>query len=204
MIPKDKRTKVAVAACGSLLAGIVLFASCGACGRSGRSVSPSEAARGDGGEGAEAQGAPRSEVELRAWEFAAEGEEEDLATLAVREGAAGLVEAARDPSRRATAIAAMGHARGWAQLPFLADAALAKDDGEAASALASVVALAARSRRSEDEEDAAELAEGCAKLAALARAEDRPRERRVPALRALRMMPCPAPDGGLPTDLDTK
>lgn len=136
------------------------------------------------------------------WAPAKEGEPEDLAALAVKEGAAGLVEAAGDPSMRPTAIRAMGYARGWAQLPFLAQLAAAPDDGEARMALDAVIELAARPRRSEDPEDAEELKEGCEGLLALAKDDKRPRGRRVSAVRALRMMPCPRAD--LPTDLDAK
>jgi hypothetical protein len=138
----------------------------------------------------------------RLWELAKDGEEEDLATLAVHEGSAGLVEGAARADQRMTAIKAMAYARGWAQLPYLATAATAKDDAEAKAALESIVDLAARPRRSEDPEDAAELEEGCAKLVAFAKAADREKPRRIQAIRALRMMPCPKSE--LPTDLDAR
>jgi hypothetical protein len=96
----------------------------------------------------------------------------------------------------------MGYARGWAQLPFLAAAASATDDAEARLALSSAVELAARPRRSEDVEDEAELREGCETLGALARATGGDKSRRIEALRALRMLPCPAQE--LPTDLDAR
>jgi hypothetical protein len=130
---------------------------------------------------------------------------EDLATLASQEGALGLVEGAGEPALRVTALRAMAFARGWAHLPFLVTTAAGDNEDEARLALASVVELAARPRRSEDPEDADELREGCDKLGALARAVGAQKARRLAALRALRMMPCPAFDGGaLPTDLDAK
>ena len=136
------------------------------------------------------------------WTSAREGTTEDLASLATHEGAAGLVEAASEPELRPTALRAMGFAPGWAQLPFLTTAASGKSEDEARLALASVLELAERPRRSEDVEDVEELGEGCAKLLALAREASQPRERRVGAIRALRMMPCPKQD--LPADLDAK
>ena len=136
------------------------------------------------------------------WTSAREGQTEDLASLATHEGAAGLVEAAADPELRKTALRAMGFARGWAQLPYLARTASEPDDEEARLALDSAVELSARRRTAEDVEDATELREGCEKLGALARDAERPRERRVLALRALRMMPCPKQE--LPADLDAR
>lgn len=198
-MPVTKR--VAVIGGAALVAVIALFATCGGCGRStpnapGANGSASASA-------ADAAAAPSVAIASeRLWELAKDGEEEDLATLAVHEGAAGLVEGAARPEQRLTAIRAMAYARGWAQLPFLANAAVAKDDAEAMAALESVVDLAARPRTSEDPEDAAELAEGCEKLAGLAKAAERPKARRIVAIRALRMMPCPNTE--LPTDLDAK
>jgi hypothetical protein len=136
------------------------------------------------------------------WTAAREGGPEDLATLATHEGAAGLVEAAAEPELRATALRAMGYARGWAQLPYLAKTAAGTEDDEARTALEAAVELGARPRRAEDVEDDAELRDGCEKLGALARDTARASERRVLALRALRMMPCPKQE--LPTDLDAR
>jgi hypothetical protein len=112
------------------------------------------------------------------------------------------MEAASEGELRPTALRAMGFARGWAQLPFLAAAAAGKNEDEARLALASVLELAARPRRSEDVEDVEELGDGCAKLLGLARETSQPRERRTGALRALRMLPCPKQE--LPADLDAK
>ena len=136
------------------------------------------------------------------WTSARAGGAEDLLSLATHEGAAGLVEAAADPDLRATALRAMGFARGWAQLPYLAEAAAGTADDDALVALDSVSALASRPRRSEDVEDAEELREGCEKLGALARDAARPRDRRIGAIRALRMMPCPKQE--IPTGLDAR
>ncbi|MBX3188279.1 MAG: hypothetical protein KF819_14770 [Labilithrix sp.] len=146
--------------------------------------------------------APAVLRDVALWANAKGGSVEDLASLATHEGAIGLVEAAAEPELRATAIRAMGYARGWAHLPFLAKVAAGKDDDEAEIALDATVELAARPRRAVDVEDHAELEEGCESLAALTRDAARPAERRIPALRALRMMPCPKLD--LPTDLDAK
>lgn len=136
------------------------------------------------------------------WASAREGSVEDLATLATHEGASGLVEAAAQPELRGTALRAMGYARGWGHLPYLVKVAGADSDDEARLALDALVELAARPRRSEDLEEEAELGAGCEALGTLAREAQRPRERRVVALRALRMMPCKKQE--LPTDLDAR
>jgi len=190
-----------------MLAGVSTFAACGACGKGtpsgpkNTSASASTSASvskltmtfyGDAG--------PRN---LTMWTNAKDGEEEDLATLATHEGAIGLVAAAEeDKALRPVAMRAMAHARGWAHLPFLANVAAGPDAAEAKAALESIIDLAARPRRSEDQEDFEELREGCEKLLGLAKDVKSARERRVPAVRALRMMPCPKAD--LPTDLDAK
>lgn len=136
------------------------------------------------------------------WSSAKNGGVEDLASLAVHEGAIGLVEGANEPELKPTALRAMAYARGWAQLPYLVQIAGAESDEEARIALDSVVELAARPRRSEDVEDENELRDGCEKLGALAREAGKSRDRRVIAIRAFRMMPCPKQD--LPADLDAK
>jgi hypothetical protein len=186
---------------GVAAAAVALFATCGGCGKS-TPKDPGAMASAPLPSNAPDAAPSVAIASTRLWELAKDGEEEDLATLAVHEGAAGLVEGAARPEQRMTAIRAMAYARGWAQLPFLASAAVAKDDAEAKAALESVVDLASRPRTSEDPEDATELAEGCAKLVDLAKAADRDKARRVQAIRALRMMPCPKAD--LPTDLDAK
>lgn len=203
------RLRLLLAGGGAVLA-VALFATCGGCEKRAPGGGAATAAKHAGGDAsAPAPEVPEDAATLRdpaMWESAKEGDLEDLATLAVHEGAAGLVEATGDPALRATAIRAMGHARGWAQLPYLAKAARGKDDEEARLALESAVELAARPRRAEDPEDAEELREGCEGLTGLARDPARPRSRRIQAIRALRMMPCPPAEGGeeLPTDLDAK
>ena len=145
--------------------------------------------------------------DLAMWNHARDGgTEEDLAALAVQEGGVGLVEAAGDPSLTATAIRAMPFARGWAMIPFLATTLGGEDEALAKLAAASLQELAARPRRAEDAEDVDELREGCEKLGGVARDKDRPKERRIGSIRALRMMPCPPWPAGsaVPTDLDAK
>jgi hypothetical protein len=200
----DPRARRRLAIAGAaLLAIVVLFAACGGCGW--RASGPADRTRmSDGQAAAPKEGTPDAGV-LRdplLWANAKEGEVEDLAELAVHEGAAGLVEAASEPLLRPTAIRAMAYARGWAQLPFLATVASGKSDEEARLALESIVELAARPRLSEDPEDAEELREGCEALGSLARDTARLRARRAAAVRALRMMPCPEMD--LPTDVDAR
>lgn len=196
----ERKVQVWLAAGGALVAAVTLFATCGGCGRHGADGKvPASGVAADGSAPSDAAPPPRSEVQ---WEAAKDGEVEDLAVLAVSEGAAGLVEAAKDPERRPTALRALAYARGYAQLPFLTEVASAKDDAEAAVALDAVVAIAARPRRQEDPEDAEELKTACAGLLALAKDAPRPRSRRVQAIRALRMLPCTKAD--LPTDLDAK
>ena len=195
-----------------VVGGLIAFAACNACGRKGDVADPNVASS-EGDQDARAEThASRTSVapdagiaavrDVAMWTSARGGQTEDLATLATYEGAAGLVEAASDPELHVTALRAMAYARGWAQLPYLADAATGRDDDEARIALSSAVELGARPRRSEDLEDETELREGCEKLGALARDVERAKERRVVALRALRMLPCPKQE--LPTDLDAR
>jgi hypothetical protein len=200
-----RRVWISLAAGGVLGAILALGATCGACGQP-RGAGPAASSQAPSASAVEARASlppdARALRDARMWTVAKDGEDEDLATLAVHEGAAGLVEAAADPELRATAIAAMAHAGGWAQLPFLATTAAGKDETEARSALASIAALAVRPRRSEDAEDAEELREGCEKLLTLARTAEQGRYRRVGAVRALRMIPCPPAE--LPADVDTR
>jgi hypothetical protein len=206
----DRSTRVRIAmAAGALGLVFAAFGACGAC-RARPSDTTANAAASAGADGGVAS--PSVLVDAASlrdpllWGVAKEGDAEDLASLAAHEGAAGLVEAASEPALRPTAIRAMGFARGWAQLPFLGKAAGGKDDDEARLALDATFELAARPRRAEDPEDAEELREGCESLLALARDTERARARRIGAVRALRMMPCPrSKEGGeVPTDLDAK
>jgi hypothetical protein len=192
------------------LGGLIAFAACNACGRKGDAPDPNLAP----GEpsavrdvhvnrtSASPEAGPAVVRDVAMWSVAREGQVEDLATLATHEGAAGLVEAAAEPELHVTALRAMAYARGWAQLPYLARTALGTDAEESRIALVSAAELGARPRHSEDVEDEGELREGCEKLGALARDAARVRERRVLALRALRMLPCPKQD--LPADLDAR
>jgi hypothetical protein len=142
----------------------------------------------------------------QAWARAKDGDDEDRVVLADREGAVGLVEATRDPSRRRTALMAMGKARGFAQLPFLVSAARGSDDEDAKLGLEAALELANRPRTSEDLEDGDELRQGCEDLYALCTDTKASRGRRVAALRAWRLLPCAraVEAGAIPSDLDAK
>jgi hypothetical protein len=140
------------------------------------------------------------------WVRAKEGEPDDLARLANREGASGLVEeGSRDPVKKKAAIAALAYADGLSGLPWLAEAADAEDEATARAAVESIVAMAARTRRAVDPEDGAELRTGCDRLLSIAKNPSKKRPVRVGAVRALRMWTdrgC-AKTADLPTDVDT-
>ena len=197
-----QRKRLLVAAATGALLGLSLFGACSACGKGAGPTSAPPSAAHVNRTDAPAEAGPAAVRDVAMWTIARGGTTEDLASLATHEGAAGLVEAASEAELRSTALRAMGYAHGWAQLPLLVTAASGNDEDEAKLALASVLELAARPRRSEDVEDVEELSEGCAKLLALARGASQARERRVHAIRALRMMPCPKQD--LPADLDAR
>ena len=147
---------------------------------------------------------------LDLWTRAKAGDADDLARLADREGASGLVaRASEDAAWRLAAIRAMAFVDdpgAFEALPSLARAARTGDDAEAMAALESAGDLASRPRRAVDPEDAAELREGCDLLLALAKDTQAPRPRRIASVRALRMLA----DRGcvkvadLPTDLDAR
>jgi hypothetical protein len=154
--------------------------------------------------------APADPVEADLWarakENVASGDVDDLARLADHIGLAGLLAHEADPAQRLTVIHALAFVDGFEQLPWLAKTARQGADGDAAAALDAVNAMAARPRRAVDPEDAAELREGCDALLALAKDAQAPKPRRVPAIRALRMLSergCVAP-ADIPTDLDAK
>lgn len=181
-----------------LLAALGALAACSACGKNGAS-SPSDAnakasASASGSAAEASSAAPRGELGprlLELWTRAKDGEADDLIRLADIEGSTGLVERAEsvaNPVQRMTAIRALGFCRDFDGLPFLATVATEGADAEATAALESAIDLAARPRRAVDPEDAAELKQGCEQLLALAKAPERPRERRVGAIRALRML----------------
>jgi hypothetical protein len=155
----------------------------------------------------EAEAAPSPE-DLRIeelWSRAKDGEADDLARLADREGTLGLEEGGTDPAHRLTALRAAGFAGDLTALPWLADVATSGTDEEAVVALASAAELAAAPRRSVDPEDALELRAGCDALLGLAKEPTKPKPRRIGAIRVLRMLSdrgC-AKAADVPTDLDT-
>jgi hypothetical protein len=199
------RLRLALGGAGLALA-FAAFAACGACGKSAPGGGPGSATAAASGSAPVTRSSLARDAAPRAgsvvWTQAKDGDLEDLLVLATHEGPAGLVEAAEDPSLRPVALRAMGHARGWSQLPFLTKTAAGNEQAEARLALDAIVELASRPRRAEDPEDVDELREGCDALVALAREAARPRDRRVAAIRALRMMPCPRTE--LPTDVDAR
>lgn len=145
---------------------------------------------------------PGAQRDLAMWSNARSLEVEDLAALAVHEGAAGLVEAASIPELTETALRAMAYADGYAQLPMLAAVAQGKNDERAALALDAAITLGQRRRAQAESDDGEELSAGCASLTALANDKEARRERRVAAIRAVRTLPCDA--GQLPHDLDAR
>jgi hypothetical protein len=189
-----------------VLGGALAFAACGACGKKqtgGEAAVPGTSSAPVVSRTVIApEAGPAAIRDVAMWTNAREGSVEDLATLAIHEGGTGLVEAAADPELRPTALRAMAYARGWTQLPLLATTAAGKSDDDAKIALDSVLELAARPRTAEDVEDVDELREGCEGLGGLARDTGRDKDRRIPAIRALRMLPCPKSE--IPTDLDAR
>ena len=151
-------------------------------------------------------GEPLDPRDVELWARATDGGDEDLARLAQREGSAGLVERGADVARRMTAIRALAYAQDFVALPWLVEIAWGKDDGEATASLDSIAELAARPRRAVDPEDGAELRAGCDRLLALAKSDKLSKERRIVAIRAIRMMAdraCATAEE-IPTELDAK
>jgi hypothetical protein len=149
---------------------------------------------------------PADPREAAQWSAAHEGEPEELMRLADLVGCEGLEEGAARLELRSTALQAMQYCRDFSELPFLAQVGFDGSDDDARSALTSAIALAARPRRSVDPEDADELHTGCTTLLSLARGLERPRERRVLAIRALRMLSeygC-VKRADIPADLDAR
>jgi hypothetical protein len=158
----------------------------------------------DAGSAADDAAVPMDPRELAQWAAAKDGDPEELGRLARLVGCEGLRERADTPELRITAARAMQHCGDFSELPWLAQLAAGASDDEARAALESIVELAARPRRATDPEDADELHAGCAALLDLARATDRPKDRRVLAIRSLRMLAdrgCVKP-ADVPTDLD--
>ena len=140
------------------------------------------------------------------WRWAEDGGDDELERLALEEGQAGLEERAAVGARRVTALRAMAFVPGYAALPTLGAAAQRGTPDEARAAVLSADAIAARKREQVDPEDDDELAAGCAALLAAAKDATRPREVRVGAVRALRMLEdrrCVAASE-IPTDVDAK
>jgi hypothetical protein len=144
--------------------------------------------------------------EAAQWGAAQQGDPEELMRLEDLVGCEGLRERADEPSRRVTALHAMQYCQDFSELPWLVDFATDGADADAKAALETIGAMAARTRRATDPEDADELHRGCGALLSLARSASRPRDRRVLAIHALRML---AERGcvrraDIPTDVDAK
>ena len=171
----------------------------------GRNASSSQTSARDEEE-PEAAVSPMDAREASQWAAAAQGDPEERMRIVDLVGCEGLRDRASQPDLRAVAIRAMQYCPDFGELPWLAEIAAGSNDAEAQVALESIDALAARPRRATDPEDADELRTGCDGLLALARSTSRSRERRVLAVRALRMLA----DRGcvrradIPTDVDVK
>jgi len=141
------------------------------------------------------------------WTRAKDGDDDELARLAQKEGARGLEERAASPQHRVTALRAMAFTPGFSSFATLGGAAEKGTDDEAKAAVESADAIAARKREQVDPEDDEELAAGCASLLAAAKNTQRARPIRVGAVRALRMLvdrpKCPK-SSEIPTDVDAK
>lgn len=141
------------------------------------------------------------------WARAKDGDDDELARLAAKEGIHGLEERAASPQHRVTALRAMAFAPGFSAFATLGAAAEKGTDEEARAAVDSADAIAARKRAQVDPEDDDELAAGCASLLATAKNAARARPIRVGAVRALRMLTdrpkCPKAQD-IPTDVDAK
>ncbi len=193
------------------LLGVVAIAALAACGKgkSPNAVPTSSSAPltapgpdSDAGDDGEAPMDPRVAEQ---WAITQDGgEPEELMRLQDLVGCEGLRLATARPDLASTALLAMEFCPDFSELPFLAQTGMDGADPQARAALSAAVALAARPRRSVDPEDADELHAGCGTLLSLARDVQRPRERRVLAIRALRMLAeygC-VKKADLPTDLD--
>jgi hypothetical protein len=174
------------------------------------------AAPGDAGASPGASSGPGSDVredaeamdgrEAAQWEAARGGEPEELMRLADLVGCDGLRERAGRVDLRTTAVAAMRYCEDFSELPWLGRLALEGNDADARAALDTIVDQSSRPRRSTDPEDADDLHSGCETLLALARDVARPRDRRVLAIRSLRMLSergC-VKRGDIPGDLDAR
>jgi hypothetical protein len=203
------KAKLAMAGATQLAVALV-FATCSACRRSSGktdATSPSSAPTAAAStKAAVKEAAANAGVdEPLLWQHARLGDAENLSNLAGYEGPVGLQEVAeKDPSLRPIAIKAMGYLHGWAQLPYLVKTAAGESADDAKLAEESILELATRPRTSVDPEDAAELEEGCKGLLVVAKDTGKPKPRRVNAVRALRMLPCPIKPEEVPSDVDAK
>jgi len=138
------------------------------------------------------------------WTRAKDGDDDELARLAAAEGEHGLEERATSGAYRVTALRAMAFTPGFSSLAVLGAAAKSGTGDEARAAVESADAIAARKRAQVDLEDHDELMGGCAALLDTAKDAKRPREVRVGAVRALRMLVdygCVAREA-IPADVD--
>lgn len=150
------------------------------------------------------QAPPMDPREAAQWAAAKDGDADELARLEDLVGCEGLRDRAEDAQLRATALQAMQYCRDFSELPYLAQVAATGKDDDARLALDAIVELAARPRRATDPEDADELHAGCGTLLDLARRKEAQKERRVVAIRALRMLSergC-VKRADIPTELD--
>jgi hypothetical protein len=182
---------------------ILSLSSCSSCSRASSGAAEAGAAP-VASEAAEV-GAPMDPREAELWQRAGGGEGDDLARLVDYEGCVGVVERGRDDaSLRPTAVRAVAYCRDMVALPWLAEVGQDGPDADALAALDSAVELAAQPRRAVDPDDAPELRDGCDRLMGLAKDTARPKERRIVAIRALRMLAdrgC-VDRAAIPTDLD--
>ncbi|HEY4014426.1 MAG TPA: hypothetical protein VGM06_13885 [Polyangiaceae bacterium] len=187
------------------LAGLVLLALAFACGKSTHPASGSAESAGEG-DPPDSAPPPMDAREAAQWAAAQQGDAEELMRLEDLVGCEGLRDRSDDPSRRMTALRAMEYCPDFSELPWLADWATQGPDADARAALETIGALAARPRRATDPEDADDLRAGCGALLSLAKSASRPRDRRVRAVHALRMLA----DRGcvkrtdIPTDFETR
>ncbi len=192
---------------------LVLGAACAACAGAVHCSKASASKDVEGGPvSAAAQSAddggsePMSDRERTAWGDADGGDPAEMLRLVDLVGCAGLRERASAPGLRGLAVRAMRYCPDFSELPWLVDLATTGTDEVAVEAMDSIVDQAARRRRAVDPDDADELHAGCTALLAFTRATDKPRPRRVGAVRALRMLA----DRGcvqradIPTDVDAK
>jgi hypothetical protein len=111
----------------------------------------------------------------------------DLARLAQREGASGLMERGADVRYRVTAARALAYADGFSMVAWLGRLATSDERGESQAALDSLLEIAARPTRPVDPEDALEVRAGMADILSVAREKERPKSARIVAVRGLRM-----------------